>query len=329
MIPDRIPSVLSAEEIIDKSFREIKKVQDIYKPRFLDKLKTISTQKISIMEGTSRRLIGRIYEGFPKVDDLDKFERDALFVMVNGREYERSLNNMRWARSKISELATNSIRGIKKAPHLEAISKFRTSFYGRFSSIVEGLDESLTILKESRDKIKKIPLIDKNLRMIIIAGYPNVGKSSLISKITNLKPEIAEYPFTTKYINVGIMRKDGRSYQVLDVPGLLQRKSHNTIEKTALAAVNNLGDLIVCLLDPSGQCGFDLKEQSNLCEELKELKKNILIVENKADLIRTESVNTKISCATGEGIEDLKNMMEVKINEGQVKGDSILQRNGT
>ncbi len=326
MIPDRIPSVPTAGEIIEKSFKDINKVQDIYKPRFLDKLRTISIQKIAIMEGTSRRLMGRIYEGFPKIDDLDKFERDALFVIVNGREYERSLNNLRWARSKISELATNSIRGIKKAPNAGSVSRFRTSFYGRFSSIAEDLDDSLSILRDSRDKIKRIPQIDRSLKMIVIAGYPNVGKSSLIARITSLKPEIAEYPFTTKYINVGIMAfKTGR-YEVLDVPGILQRKDHNLIERTAIAALNNIGDLVVCLVDPSEQCGFGLNEQRKLCESLGEVRGNLIVVENKADLIKTETGNPKISCLTGEGIDELKRIMVERINEGKDKGDSVVER---
>jgi nucleolar GTP-binding protein len=328
LIPERIPTVLDSKEIIEKSFKNINKVQNIYMPSFLNKLKSVSVQKIKIMEATAVRIISRIYDGFPKTDDLDRFERDVLFIMVNGREYERSLNNLRWAKGKITEFATNSIRGIKKAPNMTAIARFRSSFYGRFSSIIEHLDESLVFLKEAREALREIPHINRELKVIIIAGFPNVGKSSLISRITNLTPEIAEYPFTTKKINVGIMKLGNHLYQVLDVPGVLERKNHNSIERMALAAIDNIAGLVVCMLDPSEECGYTLQYQERLCNALKESGKKVLVVENKIDLEKTESDNMKISCVTGEGIEMLKKKMEERIHEGEDKSNRIIQRSG-
>ena len=326
MIPERIPTVPDSKEIIERSFKGVNKVQNIYLPSFLNKLKSVSIQKIKLMEATAKKALGRVYDGFPKFDDLDRFERDVLFIMVNGREYERSLNNLKWARTKITELATNSIRGIKKAPNMTVIARFRSSFYGRFSSIIEDMDESLTFLREAREALKKVPQVSREMKIIIIAGFPNVGKSSLISKLTNLTPEIADYPFTTKSINVGMMKMGASIYEVLDVPGLLNRKNHNTIERVALAAIENIGNLVVCMMDPTEECGYRLEEQQKLCDSLKDLGKNVLIVENKIDVERTDSDNIKISCETGEGIEELKKKMEENIRERKDKGNSVFQR---
>ena len=326
MIPERIPTVPDSKEIIERSFKGVNKVQNIYLPSFLNKLKSVSIQKIKLMEATAKKALGRVYDGFPKFDDLDRFERDVLFIMVNGREYERSLNNLKWARTKITELATNSIRGIKKAPNMTVIARFRSSFYGRFSSIIEDMDESLSFLREAREALKKVPQVSREMKIIIIAGFPNVGKSSLISKLTNLTPEIADYPFTTKSINVGMMKMGASIYEVLDVPGLLNRKNHNTIERVALAAIENIGNLVVCMMDPTEECGYRLEEQQKLCDSLKDLGKNVLIVENKIDVERTNSDNIKISCATGEGIEELKKKMEENIRERKDKGNSVFQR---
>lgn len=315
MIPARLPSVLSAKEITEKSFKSTNKIQDIYKPRFLDKLKIISTQKIQIMEATSRRVLNRIYKGFPQIEVLDQFERDVLFIMINGREYERSLNNVKWTKEKISEFATKAIRGIKKARDQESITRFRSSFYGRFSSVLENLDSSLFFLRDAREKFKDVPLVRSDLKTVIIAGFPNVGKSSLIARITNLKPEIAEYAFTTKKINQGVMVFGNDTYEVLDVPGLLNREDHNSIERKALAAINNIGDILICLIDPTEQCGYSLKEQLILSETLKNEGKKVLIVENKSDLMKTESENLKISCMTGDGIERLQEVIRERIYE--------------
>jgi len=312
VIPDKIPPVLTSKEIIEKSFRNTNKIQDIYKPDFVDKVKIVSVQKIQIMEATSRRIINRIYKGFPKIDDLDNFEKDMLYVLVNAREYDRSLNNLKWSAQKISEFATNSIRGIKKARDEKVVAKFRSSFYGRFSSVIENLDESLSILRDAREQLRKIPFINKQDRVIIIAGFPNVGKSMLISKLTNLRPEIAEYPFTTKDINVGILIHNNRRYQIMDVPGLLNRSRINPIEKKALAAIENVGNLIIYLFDPTEQCGFSIEEQENLYQELNKQGKKIIPVDNKADILKMDNDHIKISALTEEGIKELLKVIEVE-----------------
>lgn len=314
MIPDKIPPVLTSKEIIEKSFRNTNKIQDIYKPDFIDKVKIVSVQKIQIMEATSRRVINRIYKGFPKLEDLDNFEKDMLYILVNAREYERALNNLKWSAQKISEFATSSIRGIKKARDEKVVGRFRTSFYGRFSSVVENLDESLSILRDAREQLRKIPFIDKQEKVIIIAGFPNVGKSMLISRLTKLRPEVAEYPFTTKDINVGILIYNNMRYQVMDVPGLLNRSRLNPIEKKALAAIENVGDLIIYLFDPTEQCGFSLKEQEGLYEVLKTQEKKIIPVDNKADIMKMDNDHIKISALTEEGIDLLLQKIEEEVS---------------
>ncbi len=72
MIPDKIPPVLTSKEIIEKSFRNINKIQDIYKPNFVDKVKIVSIQKIQIMEATSRRILNRIYNNIKRGEGRNK-----------------------------------------------------------------------------------------------------------------------------------------------------------------------------------------------------------------------------------------------------------------
>ncbi len=309
MIPDKIPPVLSAQEIIEKSFKNTNKVQDIYKPKFLDKVKTVSIQKVQIMEATSRRILNRVYRGFPKLEDLDPFEKDMMFILTNAREYDRALTNVRWSTAKISELATISIRGMKKGRDEHVVAKFRSSFYGRFSSVIENLDESLTVLRDARNQMKSIPFIHKQDKVVIISGFPNVGKSMLISRITNLRPEIADYPFTTRDINIGVMVYGNKRFQVLDVPGLLNRNKTNPVEKKALAAINNVGDIIVYLFDPTEQCGYSLEEQEKLFQVLKGTGKKIIPVDNKSDLLKLDNDHIKISALTQDGLIELVNQL--------------------
>jgi nucleolar GTP-binding protein len=149
---------------------------------------------------------------------------------------------------------------------------------------------------------------------VVIAGYPNVGKSSLIRQLSAAKPEVAQYPFTTKQIYVGHMEKtvryEKKQYQIIDTPGLLDRplSERNNIEKQAIAALRHLADLIVFIFDPSETSGYPMSEQTLLLENIKKLFCDVpfIIVENKVDVKNIGSANRKISCITGEGIEELR-----------------------
>ena len=160
--------------------------------------------------------------------------------------------------------------------------------------------------------MKKFPSI-QDVPTIVIAGYPNVGKSSLLRHLSAAKPEIAIYPFTTKQVIVGHIKikekYSTKTFQIIDTPGLLDRplSKRNDIEKQAIAALAHLADLIVFMIDPSETCGYSLKDQYNMLDQIKNLFGDvpIVVVENKADLKKTESSTFKISCENKEGIEEL------------------------
>jgi len=154
----------------------------------------------------------------------------------------------------------------------------------------------------------------EDIPTVVIAGYPNVGKSSLIRQLSTAKPEIAQYPFTTKQIYVGHIEKtvhyEKKKYQIIDTPGLLDRplSERNNIEKQAIAALRHLADLIVFIFDPSGTSGYQMNEQILMLDNIKKLFSDVpfIIVENKLDIKNTGSSNQKISCNTGEGIKELR-----------------------
>jgi nucleolar GTP-binding protein len=108
-----------------------------------------------------------------------------------------------------------------------------------------------------------------------------------------------------------VVHYEKRRYQIIDTPGLLDRPlaERNTIEKQAIAALRHLADLIVFIVDPSGSAGYLLDEQTLMLQDIQQLFNDVpfLIVENKVDIKNTGSPHKKISCTTGQGIEDLRN----------------------
>lgn len=76
---------------------------------------------------------------------------------------------------------------------------------GRMCSLMKGQDSSLKYLEQVRQHMSRLPGIDPNTRSLLLCGYPNVGKSSLINILTRADVEVQPYAFTTKSLYVGHM----------------------------------------------------------------------------------------------------------------------------
>jgi GTP-binding protein len=166
----------------------------------------------------------------------------------------------------------------------------------------------------------------KLLADIGLIGYPNVGKSTLLSKISSATPKIADYPFTTLTPNLGVVRReDHRSFVVADIPGLIEGASRGAgLGLTFLRHVERTR-LLVHLLDISeGPYRNPVKDFQALNHELDAYhpslrEKSQIVALNKIDipLVRERTVDFKkqfkemghrlflISGKTGEGVEEL------------------------
>src|SRR5580658_835166 len=177
------------------------------------------------------------------------------------------------------------------------------------------------------------PGVEKRLRLELklladvgLVGFPNAGKSTLISRISAARPKIADYPFTTLEPNLGVVSVDDSTFVVADIPGLIEgaHLGHGLgvqflrhIERTRL---------LVHLVDVSETSGRDpvedfhvvMRELAGFSESLP--KKPMFVVASKIDVAqspeRIESLRAlaaseklpffEISSVTGQGIDDLK-----------------------
>jgi len=171
-----------------------------------------------------------------------------------------------------------------------------------------------------------------------LVGFPNAGKSTLISRISSAKPKIADYPFTTLTPNLGVVQaKGGRSFVVADVPGLIPGahlgkglgiKFLKHIERTRViahlidpTAFSETGEVLAPL-----DAYFAIRnELEKFSSELAEHKEFVVIT--KAELIPDRAAlepllaeckarnirSIIISSATGEGIPELIEMMATAI----------------
>jgi GTP-binding protein len=151
-------------------------------------------------------------------------------------------------------------------------------------------------------------------------GFPNAGKSSLLNCLTNARPKIAAYPFTTKIPNLGVLAAGERDIVIADIPGLIEGASHGAglgfyflkhISRTAALA------FLIDLSDNNYLEAFDvlLNELKSFSEELANKKR--LIIGTKTDLAETSGRLAElaqkypaqevmgISVFSGEGIKEL------------------------
>ena len=146
----------------------------------------------------------------------------------------------------------------------------------------------------------------KLLADVGLVGFPNVGKSSLISVVSAAKPEIANYHFTTITPVLGVVKYDEKSFVMADIPGLIEGASEGVGLGHAFLRHVERCRLIVHVVDVSGSEGRDPKddfekinlELANFSSELSERPQ--IVAANKSDI------------ATEEQIEDFRSFIEEK-----------------
>jgi GTP-binding protein len=189
---------------------------------------------------------------------------------------------------------------------------------------------------------RRLRLELKLLADVGLLGYPNVGKSTFLSKISSARPKIADYPFTTLAPNLGVvLRKERRPFVVADIPGLIQGASQGAgLGLTFLRHVERT-KLLVHLLDASeGPSRDPVTDFRALNDELKAYdpllpEKPQLLALNKMDLpsVRERAADIQmqfekmgyrlylISGLTGEGIDELIEAVSEALEKVASHGD--------
>ena len=181
---------------------------------------------------------------------------------------------------------------------------------------------------------KKLTLELKLIADIGIIGLPNAGKSTLLSRLSNAHPQIADYPFTTIAPNLGVLTFDNeQSLTIADIPGLVEGASYGRgLGHRFLQHIERTGFLLHMLDIYQPTSGDILKDFYIVQEELKLshpslMKKNQVIVLNKIDLIQVNGKDIDemchsfhdlgyeclaISALAGGGLEELKKLLKDK-----------------
>lgn len=285
-----IPKVEGYEFYQEVAFSRAKKKVRLFtqkvKKEGIERTKSIETYRLREVNSQVANQMNRILRAFPSIDGLDPFYNELIKATMDYPELKRSLGAVNWCVQTCSRFTTQYNQKIRASKSKDDIYKHKKEYYGRISSAIKQIRRNLKTLDECRRQLKNFPDLKTSLDTVVIAGHPNVGKSSLLRALTGSAPKAAPYPFTTQQIMIGYVGVGKERIQILDSPGLLDRElsKRNKVELHAILALKHLATKIIFVLDPTESCYYPIQDQISL---LKQIKKNfkipILVVVNKSD----------------------------------------------
>ena len=291
-----MPTVPTADEILDRSFRRAAK-----KLKEKDNKDRANEEFVRAVGAAIHDRLVYIIRGFPEFEKIPPFYREMADILYGVDNIKQSLGAVGWA-AKHTKMVGHEI-AVQTRRSTETLV-LRKRAVARLASMVHQIDKDLLFLNKVRNTLRKLPHIEDAFT-VVIAGYPNVGKSSFIRLVSSATPEIASYPFTTKGVIVGL-RVEGRvRIQFVDTPGILDRpaEERNPIERQALSAMMNVASVILYVLDPSEHCGYPMEMQLALLEEVKGMVNvPLIVVANKSDIVVKEEYRS-MSTETKNGVD--------------------------
>jgi len=308
-----------AKVYLDIAFRAGRSLQ---KSKIKDKFKFMKTSAFASIETASRSLtsnLENILKKFPVIDELPEFYVELIRTTLDYRHLKKSLGAVRWALQSITRLQRDYLLKIKKDINIKYINMNKKEFYGRVSSVLKQIDKELAYIDTARITMKRFPNVKTSRFTAAIAGYPNVGKSSILKGLTQSTPEIKEYAFTTKDLNIGYMDK----IQLIDTPGTLDREKMNPIEHQAYLVQKLVCNTIILVIDPTETCGYSTKKQMQLAKKIRDFKKPVIIVHNKLDLNQEPDEKfLNVSAKVGTNMSSLKKLIKDHESDSKKKDDS-------
>ncbi|XP_066599576.1 nucleolar GTP-binding protein 1 [Prorops nasuta] len=279
--------------ILSKTQRKTPTV--IHKNYKIARIRAFYTRKVKFTQQNFHDRLSQIIQEFPKLDDVHPFYADLMNVLYDKDHYKLALGQINTARHLIDNVSKDYVRLLKYGDSLYRCKQLKKAALGRMATIMKRQAANLTYLEQVRQHLARLPSIDPYTRTIIICGFPNVGKSSFINKITRADVEVQPYAFTTKSLYVGHTDYKYLRWQVIDTPGILDHplEERNVIEMQAVTALAHLRAAVLYFFDVSEQCGHGLDEQIKLFDSIKPLfaNKPLICVVNKVDVLRLDELS--------------------------------------
>lgn len=328
----KIMVVPTAKDFIDITLSKTQRKTPtvIHKHYQIHRIRHFYMRKVKFTQQNYHDRLSQILTDFPKLDDIHPFYADLMNVLYDKDHYKLALGQINIAKNLIDNVAKDYVRLMKYGDSLYRCKQLKRAALGRMCTILKRQKSSLEYLEQVRQHLSRLPSIDPNTRTLLLCGYPNVGKSSFINKVTRADVDVQPYAFTTKSLFVGHMDHRYLRWQVVDTPGILDHplEERNTIEMQAITALAHLRAAVLYMMDVSEQCGHTLSEQLVLFNNIRPLfaNKPLIIVANKCDVKKIRELmdeNQKIfSDLMAEGIPVIETSTLTEEGVMQVKTEA-------
>ncbi len=184
----------------------------------------------------------------------------------------------------------------------ELQDKYRGTKYNKHTNLYLGeLRAKMAKVRKAISEIRRKKGIGFGVKKtgdatVVLVGFPNAGKSSLLKRLTKAESKIADYAFTTLEVIPGTLEYNGAKIQVLDIPGLIEGAHIGKGAGTQVASVIRIADLVLFVVDATvpEQINMLIEELSLLGIKVNKAKPRIMIEEKKSGGIIVESNRQKI-----------------------------------
>lgn len=302
----------------------------VHKHYQIHRIRHFYMRKVKFTQQNYHDRLTQILTDFPKLDDIHPFYADLMNVLYDKDHYKLALGQINIAKNLIDNVAKDYVRLMKYGDSLYRCKQLKRAALGRMCTILKRQKSSLEYLEQVRQHLSRLPTIDPNTRTLLLCGYPNVGKSSFINKVTRADVDVQPYAFTTKSLFVGHMDYRYLRWQVVDTPGILDHplEERNTIEMQAITALAHLRSAVLYVMDVSEQCGHTLQQQLELFNNIRPLfaNKPLIIVANKCDVKKISELSEEdqkvFAQLTAEGISVIETSTLTEEGVTQVKNEA-------
>ena len=347
---EKIPPLEDSKFLLDVAFKRARERKDEkkFKGKPIDRAKNKELIKLDLISAYLMQRLDKAIKIYPSFEHLPKFYIKLMDLTLDIDKLKLALGSLSWAKQNIHKFHKLYVRKICKAQVYEHVKDFQKQFYGRVSSIMKQIDKDINHINQARRTMKTYPDIKEDFFTICLYGFPNIGKTTLLNKLTGTKAKTAAYEFTTKSINVGYLTADKEDnlkpaklgeartksrelrsklkqkkhqgdlvVQVCDVPGTLARPDKmNIIELQAELVKNELAQIIIYLFDLTQYhiIQQQIKLHKNLTKQAKKTKTPVITIFSKQDIVDKDE------------IEDFKDEHDIKDTSLEDLKQTILEK---
>jgi len=332
----RLPDVFVSKTHFKRAMRKLKGIRsDTSIKNYRNQKRKFAAQSLdALMKGLTVPITDILKSYKSTMGSLHPFEATVADLAISARVRAGSrhltdilveLKELRAETSRVAkDFASRSNKAVTAIEAEELLEEGVATLRELYESPA-GKAAVLADLVDIQKDLRRIPVIELNTPTVVLVGAPNVGKSSIVRKVSSGTPEVKDYPFTTRGVTIGHIVDQERSlrFQVMDTPGLLDRPAdeRNEMEKLTFASLAHLPTAVIFVIDPSGLSGekSSLEKQLNVRRQLRERfpRRPWLDVVSKADLnIAPDVLNIMpdgflhVSVESGDNVSMLREEIE-------------------